>query len=445
MSLSVLNYFFQSGQPLILMPLAIAFLTAADSALWLYWGVVTSFAFLCDLGLKPTLARAYVFTRENRPNSLNAQELNRLSRKIYCGLFALALIGACIFSVITSRNLINNTTAPQLATLATFILCLALAINIACMGQKAKLMGMGHQDIDKISDVLFNVTRTVAVALAIVATQNLLWVSLAYLLSSIVLFVFSSYKANEIQFKNIPERKKTDPPEYSPVKELAMVTGKSSILQISGFIVCNAVGIYIAQNSDPQLVANTLITIRCFAIIQSLSLMPLGVMLPEITRLWLRDEKDKVYGILLALTAMSLTIFVLLAALLYGPGSIVIQHLKDGANLIERTTFFIICTTYFLEVHHVIHATVYMQRNSVPFVLTALISAAVILILGTLYQGDLFALCVIQFSAQLLTNNWYPVYLNLKTLHIKFSQYTRDVIRELFSKRFIKVMHHRIN
>lgn len=430
------------------MPLAIAFLSAADSALWLYWGIVTSFAFLCDLGLKPTLARAYVFTRENRPNSLSAYELTQLSCRIYCGLFALTLIGACAFSAITSRNLIDNSPAPTLATLATFLLCLALAVNIASMGQKAKLMGLGHQDIDKISDVLFNITRTLAVALAIVVTQNLLWVSLAYLFSSLVLFIFSYYKAHKVLFIDKPSSQKSGIPyhsESSPIKELALVTGKSSILQISGFIVCNAVGIYIAQNPDPQLVANTLITIRCFAIIQSLSLMPLGAMLPQITRFWLRDEKDKVYNTLLAITAMSLAIFVILAALLYGPGGILIQQLKDGANLIGGATFMIICTTYLLEVHHVIHATVYMQRNQVPFVPTAIIAAIAIIVAGYFCRGDLISLFTAQFVTQLITNNWYPVYLSLSILHISFTNYLRGIAHQYIRLRFLQILRTELN
>lgn len=445
LSLSALNYVFQSGQPLLLMPLAIAFLSAADSALWLYWGIVTSFAFLCDLGLKPTLARAYVFARENRPNSLTVLELSQLSRKIYLGLFTLTFIIGCAFCAITCRNLILSTQNPNQAALATILLCLALAVNIASMGQKAKLMGLGHQDSDKISDVLFNVTRTLAVALAIFTTHNLLWIGLAYLLSSLVLFIYSYYKAHNLAVVTPPLVHNLAPTEFSPIKELAIVTGKSSILQISGFIVCNAVGIYIAQNPDPLLVMNTLITIRCFAIIQSLSLMPLGVMLPHITRYWLRDEKDQVYHTLLALTAMSLALFVLLAGLLYGPGGYFIEHLKDGAHLIGGTIFTLICVTYLLEVHHVIHATIYIQRNQVPFIPTALISATLILTMGHFFKGNILALFLIQFMVQLFTNNWYPVYLTLSALHISIPMYLTGVLSEYKKMRFLRIFRLNIN
>jgi hypothetical protein len=173
--------------------------------------------------------------------------------------------------------------------------------------------------------------------------------------------------------------------------------------------------------------------------------MPLGAMLPQITRHWLKDETNKVYNTLLALTAMSLAIFVLLTALLYGPGSVFITHLKDGAHLIGGTTFIIICATYFLEVHHVIHATVYMQRNQVPFVPTALISATSILIIGYFLQGNMKALFATQFIVQLFTNNWYPVYLTLSALHISILMYLKGILTEYPRLRFLRILRTNIN
>jgi hypothetical protein len=437
-SMSAINYALQSGQPLILMPLAIAYLTPAESALWLYWGIVTSFAFLCDLGLKPTLARAYVFAREKRPNSLSAAALTSLSRTIYSGLFIITLLASCGFNFITSQNLISATGHASDAIIATFLMCLALAFNVASMGHKAKLIGLGRQDTDKISDMLFNLLRTLGVVGAILFTQSLLWIGLAYVFSAVILFLFCRTAAAKLEF--ISQAQQPEACIKAPLKELAVVTGKASVLQIASFIVYNAVAIYIAQNPDPQLVSNTLVSLRCFLIIQSLALMPLGTLLPQITRYWLKNQTEQVYKIMLPVTAMSLTMFIGLSLILYFPGDALIQKIKTGAHLVTHPAFALLFFTYLLEIHHIIHATIYMQKNHVPFVPTAIIASVAILVLGFFCQGNLIALLSTQLLVQLCTNNWYPVFVSLNNLHKSMLEYLWGLADQFIGLKFLSIL-----
>jgi Na+-driven multidrug efflux pump len=435
-SIAGISFFFQAGQPLILMPLAIANLQPAESALWLFWGVIVSFGMICDVGLKPTIARAFVFAAEAKPGSIGIRALEELTAKIYQILFIVSLAISCLFSYYAARNLINSTALPSSAQIATYILCLSLSVNIASLGLKARLQGLGGQNIEKTVDLIFNLTRMILVALAIIFTRDLICIALAYLMSALVLLV-SAYLGCQKLDKPVD---RGFPASRDNVKELFSVTGKTSILQISAFVVYNAVTIFVAQGDDPTLIAATLITVRFFMIIQQISLLPMFLILPDIAARWAQGDIADIYSKLKSIVILCLLAFCLAALVLYLVGNPLLALLDKNVSILTGWVFGLLFLSYFLEIHHSIHASFYMQKNKVPFVTVALIAAVLIVGIGTMLQQNIAALLLLQLLAQAVTNNWYPVYRMLMAVRIGFFSYLKALFECLIRFNFIEVL-----
>jgi hypothetical protein len=118
--------------------------------------------------------------------------------------------------------------------------------------------------------------------------------------------------------------------------------------------------------------------------------------------------------------------------------------LKQGAQLLGPSAFILLFATYILEIHHVIHATIYMQKNQVPFMLVAILASSLIVVLGYFCHGNLLDLLLVQFSVQLLTNNWYPIHVSLKSLNKTVAEYLAGIIHQFTGLKFMSLFKLRI-
>ena len=87
----------------------------------------------------------------------------------------------------------------------------------------------------------------------------------------------------------------------------------------------------------------------------------------------------------------------------------------------------------FLEVHHVSHASMVMASGKIPFALTALVAGALNIIFSIIFvhKIGLIGIALGTLLAQLLTNNWYAVYVNLNMLGVKLTNYLRYILVRL--------------
>ena len=84
-----------------------------------------------------------------------------------------------------------------------------------------------------------------------------------------------------------------------------------------------------------------------------------------------------------------------------------------------------------LEMHHGIHANIYVSTNHIPFLWPGLISGILIIILSLAVMDSfgLLGIILVQFIVQLSFNNWFPVYLNLKLMNWGFIEYLINILK----------------
>lgn len=81
--------------------------------------------------------------------------------------------------------------------------------------------------------------------------------------------------------------------------------------------------------------------------------------------------------------------------------------------------------TALLDMHASFHASIYTSTNHVPFLIPALISGAVIFILGyfLLPIYGVISIIMLRFLVQIAFNHWYAVVLSLRLLQWPFKNY----------------------
>ena len=81
------------------------------------------------------------------------------------------------------------------------------------------------------------------------------------------------------------------------------------------------------------------------------------------------------------------------------------------------------------EAHALIHGTIYISTNDVPFLIPGLITGGLTFLLGTLVlpRWGILGLVVLQVLLNTGNNFWYSTYLNLKLVSWPFKVYLYDV------------------
>jgi hypothetical protein len=101
----------------------------------------------------------------------------------------------------------------------------------------------------------------------------------------------------------------------------------------------------------------------------------------------------------------------------------------EDKSLVPAMIFMLMCLFLVFETHALIHGTIYISTNDVPFLIPGLITGAATYILGSLVlpRWGLFGLITLQVMLNFGNNFWYSTYLSLKLIHWPFFSYIKDV------------------
>jgi O-antigen/teichoic acid export membrane protein len=195
------------------------------------------------------------------------------------------------------------------------------------------------------------------------------------------------------------------------------------------YLVDSGNSIIIAQISDARLMSGFLFSTRIVSFIRTIAQTPFYANVPALykfaaqKRLGELKERSSEY-IFLGMLLMTGTC--LLIALF---GNTALSILNTNTRFIEPWLLLLLCLTILLDMHSSFHATIYTSTNHIPFLIPSIVSGALITILGfyVLPFYGLLGILLVRFLIQLAFNNWYAMFLSLKLLNWRWTNYLIDV------------------
>lgn len=449
------------GWMLAVMPLALREWTSTEVSLWLGLSLLTSLGMLADLGFRPTVVRAMAYLGPNAPplfddltspaSEMPAGEkqcdpgarvgaMIAMIRKVYWGLTGIAAV-LCLFpGILVVRNLIKLGGDRPADWWAYVFAVLQVLIGLNSGRYSALLEGLDLVAAVNRLQSVFSLIRLVVVVVLLSSgygVSSVVFLGALLLVGQLLVFRAISQRTLRATYGLLPKHVGFDKKLFRWLWEPAW---RSGAILTGSYLIREGTTIVVAQLPNPVTIASYLVTMRVLGFLGQLIRVPLYARIPRLNQLRAAKEPQEFKDFFSQRIAIVLGLAVIGLVLVNLVGDPLLALLaRSQYGLVHGYPLLVLSLWLLLEVHHSAHAQAYMTTNHVPFMLPALISGAAILGLGYFAAKayGVLGLVLVLFLVQLVCNNWYPVYLNLKSLRWPFFDYSRDVLSA--SMRLLRV------
>lgn len=423
------------GMTIFILPVVLRMLSMSELGLWYVFGSIAALVNLIDFGFSPTIMRniSYAFggakvllpegvTKETLSGMPNLDLLNALitaSKKIYLGMSLVAGLSLVSIGTLYIKSVSGD--SFSLYQSSWFIYALAVYINLYYSYWNPVLRGVGGiKEINQatlISRVLYLIIATST----LIAGLGLLGLSIAYLVSGIVLRFIAKYYFTKMVGEGIQST-------YSSIniKEIFRTiwpnAKKSGIVTIGAWLINRSTTMLCSSFLGLEETAKFGLSLQVLTFVLSFSTLMFNSYIPEIAYLEVIQDRNRYKTILSRGVIVQWIIGIMGISGILVVGNWALGLLKSNSTLLPIGTLLILSIMLFLEQNHSTFATVITLSNSVPFVKASIYSGLAIVFLGYLILKftslGLLGLIIVQGIVQLAYNNWYWPRLVLKKEHL---------------------------
>lgn len=419
------------GAGLILLPVILKYLPAAEVGLWFVFITLVGLAQLLEFGFNPTISRntSYIYAgavalqRDGLPihdaniTTVNLDLLASLlstARKVYRVVSLLAAALLLIAGSIYIATLIPDET-PGTSTLILAWITFASGYVITLYYGYINGMLHGRGDVTQSNKVIV-ATRGLLILLgsyALIAGHGLLGLGIASLLSSgigriIAMRYFFSDAYPEMRKVRFGLKKKNDDLTHL----LWHNASKLGAVQIGSFLIQRG-NILIASSAlGLAAAASYSMTVTILTVLMTVSSVLCQIQLPRLNAMQSRNERSTLIAIYGQIQLSAWAVFSLGLIFLVLLGDIMLGFVGSDTKLIPWPMLLTFGLIYLFELNHSIAATYLTTINKVPFVNAALISGISIAVLAILLADSfgIIGLIIAQGVVQLAYNNWkWPI------------------------------------
>ncbi len=419
--------------------LVVGKLPVEEITVWLLFNSLMNFSNLVDFGFSPVISRQYSYcvisigSNEDQDYKwAKIAKIYGLSGIIFLSLLVLfVLVGFLLYKTSISHNIIKTVKVSELS-LAYLILIAGLSISFYGKKYSNALMGLGKVPLVNRINAILNLGKYIIGGIAFYLFESILILVIVYQIVNVSIVVknyfllrseFRQFKG----FKNVSFNRETFDEIFSPAWRGAIgLLGSTGVVEISGHLF----SIY-GNNNE---VANYLFAIRIIGYVSMISSIPFYSKLP----IWnsLRKNGEIIRLINESFRSLNIVCGVYLigvvSALFIIP--FILKIIGSDLSFVTNELWLFIALVYFLERHHGVHAHLYATTNKEPFYKPIIIS-------GLIYLGTLFfvresltawniVLCY--FFTNLLINNWWNVFISIKSLGLSVNEYIAKVKPAIF-------------
>lgn len=419
------NILNQSMNVLIL-PFILKLLSAQELGLWYVFGSVAAFVQLMDFGFAPTIMRniSYAWSGASElraegiaevqsDDSRNYPLISSLlaaSRKIYLLISA----GAGVLLLSVGSVYVKSLIPPdsEMMLVAWFVYSIAVFINLYYGYWNPMLRGMAK--IKEINQaVLFSrVLYVVSSAVGLMLGGGLLWISISYLISGLLLMFLSRMffkKSVGSDLEKFSSGSKNQTAEI--MRTIWPNARRLGIVTIGAWMTTRANTLICSSFLGLEVTAQYGLSLQLINMLGGIAVLLFNSYSPELASLKINTLKDRYSRIFSrAITIQWLvSILGILAIALIGPP--LLEAIGSQSRLLPVGIFLVLGVVYFLEWNHSTFATLITLSNRIPFVNASIITGTAIVILSLLSVWltplGILGLVLAQGAVQLAYNNWH--------------------------------------
>ncbi|WP_409579525.1 hypothetical protein [Vibrio owensii] len=419
------------GGFLIILPIATKNLNLPELNFWLYSTTLLAVGMIIESSIVNPFNRLLSYAKNNKPiNNGNGEfSANNISDSLYI-MSRLSIIFSVIVFVLTyAIGFVSTAGFEDLSDVNIYLVLISLVCLLRVLS--TFFIAILH------TEALISLQKEIQFYLLLIKTVITI-VILTYYNSLLLVFVLNTIIVlleclvySYIAFAKLGYYQKINEGKYnrSTVESIKKPVSNTLIIRVGGYFIAQSMAILAIQLPVEE---STLIlfSVKCVSLVYRVSLMPFHVKLPYFVKLRAVDEIEKIRSSYIKEVRLSLSVYIV--------GSLfLIFFAKEIAQLVDVKVYFLssyqlafLCLIFFFELHHVTHSMIYETTNDVPFVKISLVSGIMIFALGLLSNNlgyGIIGLLWVQFLVQLAGNNWYSVYLSLKSLNWKFNCYIKDM------------------
>lgn len=414
--------FLNVGSGIILIPIAIIFLSTEDLGLWYLFVAIASLAQLLEFGFQPTISRmtSYIYSGANelvaeglpkKGSSINYQllfDLIQASKLLY---IYISVFAAMVLFILGTLYLNTFEAFGENQYYSWLMFASSIILNLYFTYMNGLMTGRGSQ-LDLYKHMAISKFAMVIIAIPFLTFGfGLYSMAFSMLISTAVnrFFVYKSfYDVSREDMIIVSGIKKINCRYISIVWLSAWKLGLTSvgaflILRANQFIASSFLGLKIAASYG--------LTVQIFSILTTVSSMYFNLNMPKMTALQSIGDKKELKNIFNRSVLYTNLLFFSAAMCVVVFGGKVLDLLEVNTSLLPTTIIIVMVLMYQLEVNHTVSATYLTTYNKVPFMSSALISGVMITMLSLLmvYQTNFGILGIVlsQLFVQIAYNNWH--------------------------------------
>jgi O-antigen/teichoic acid export membrane protein len=414
----------QYGASLLLLPLTLHSLSAAELGVWYLLLTAQSFAIVADFGFNAAFARniaaamagaeeirtvGLAEVQEGAPNHELVARVIKVARLFYFAislfmLIAMLTIGLWYITWLAQGRAVDLGYVQLSWVMMSFTI--ALSLYFSWVGPV--LIGTGRAQQDFLSQIVTRGSYLVIGAAALLADGSLLGLALAQL-AAVALGRWAASLALRPFLLGLPSGWQTWTEMKGLLGLIAPNATKFGLAGLSGFVITRSSVFAIATFVGLEASASFTISLQVISAIMAVAQLPLQFALPELVAANVRVNKAKTRRIAIKLTLAFVAIFAAGATALLMIGPLLLQLIGSSTPLLSKVDFALLALVFLLEGVHWTSAFVILSMNQVPFTVAALASACLVAA-GSILAGwwglGVTGIIACQGLVQLSYNNW---------------------------------------
>jgi len=214
------------------------------------------------------------------------------------------------------------------------------------------------------------------------------------------------------------------------LKQLWPATWRMGVICWGSYLIYYGSTLVVSQIPDPKQMASYLLTFQIVTLLYRFSTSPAMVYQPQIAAAMSNANLTQINYLTVKIIRTSLIMYLIGGLLIYLFAGDALILIKSKSHLLDNNILLLMLVMYLLEMHHSLHAGIYLTTNHVPFMVPALLSGVAIIAAGFVsvrYFG-INGVVWSQLLVQAAFNNWYPVYLSIRLQKISFSKYVKETV-----------------
>lgn len=415
---------------------------------WMTIKALTDFALLADAGFGHTLERSVAFFYagakklprnvedfknskeiEAEPNIERLYALLCTSRSVYLVLSFLTIVLLASVGTLTLWNLLEMSNQSREFWLTYMLMVLQAFVLVQSLKWRSFMKGTQHVAAFSRFLTILGVVKIFGFFILLMNNLGMLYLQI-YLVAETIFataylrsFVARWFKKNSLSIGNSFRIDK------EILSSLWSVSWKSGLNTVGYYFTNRGISLLTAQLKNTRLMSGFFFTYQILGFIKNFAHTPVYAHYPEyysmIAVKKFKSFKENARTHLFLMFAIIISGFVFFGLL----GNPVLEIIGTDKRLVTAPIFIILSLYLFLDLHALVHGTIYISTNSVPFLIPGLLTGLTIVVVGYLVipSYGLVGLVSVQLVANLVCNAWFSTYLSLRLTNWTFTEYLKDV------------------